>query len=274
MKIRTPHFAAMALIGITLPARSALDVAAGEALARSVCAACHGANGISVAEHIPNLAGQRAAYLSAQLVALKEGSRKSDVMNAIAAQLDAPAVANVSSYFASLQTPTSAQKSAFLDSLRNTRVSIPENYRATFTRYRVSNNTDAKSLSSYYANDVALRAVQAGTAMPSGAMLISENAKAKLDERGNPITGADGYYVADRVISFAAMATGARWGESIPEMLRNGDWNYALLGADRTVSSGVNYAECFACHKPIGKTQHVFSYADLEVAAKRKAPKP
>ena len=58
-----------------------------EALAETVCAACHGRNGLSISDTIPNLAGQRAPYLENQLRALREGTRKSGVMNAIAAQI-------------------------------------------------------------------------------------------------------------------------------------------------------------------------------------------
>ena len=35
------------------------DLAAGKARVEAVCAACHGANGVSVSDTIPNLAGQR-----------------------------------------------------------------------------------------------------------------------------------------------------------------------------------------------------------------------
>ena len=49
----------------------AADVAAGKAKVEAVCAACHGLNGISVTDAIPNLAGQKVAYLEAQLKALK-----------------------------------------------------------------------------------------------------------------------------------------------------------------------------------------------------------
>jgi cytochrome c553 len=38
------------------------DLEAGKARATAVCAACHGADGISVAANIPNLAGQKADY--------------------------------------------------------------------------------------------------------------------------------------------------------------------------------------------------------------------
>jgi cytochrome c553 len=265
----TSRVAAIALIGFTLPVHSTPKATASDLLARSVCAACHGASGISVADHIPNLAGQRVAYLSAQLTAFKEGSRKNEIMNPIAAQLDNAQLANVAAYFASLPASASTQKSALLDVLRDTRVSIPENYRTTFTRYRVVNDTDTKSLSSYYANSVALAAARADASMPLGAMIITENAKAKLDARGNAILDKDGHFVAERVTSFAAMATGENWGERIPEMLRNGNWNYAMFGADRVVRNTINHAECFACHKALTKTDYLFTRTELAAAAKR-----
>ena len=69
------------------PVARAADVEAGRAKVATVCAACHGAAGVSVSDAIPNLAAQRAGYLEAQLKALKEGTRKNPIMNAIAAQL-------------------------------------------------------------------------------------------------------------------------------------------------------------------------------------------
>ena len=67
------------------------------------CAACHGANGISVDAGIPNLAGQKEDYLSSQLSAFKEGERENDIMNAIALQLADGEIEEMASYFASLQ---------------------------------------------------------------------------------------------------------------------------------------------------------------------------
>jgi cytochrome c553 len=40
------------------PIVHAADIDAGKAKVQSVCAACHGANGVSVSDAIPNLAGQ------------------------------------------------------------------------------------------------------------------------------------------------------------------------------------------------------------------------
>src|SRR4249920_1039739 len=97
-----------------MPAAQAADVEAGKAKAAAVCAACHGANGVSVSDAIPNLAAQRAGYLEAQLKALKDGSRKNPIMNAVAAQLSADDMANVAAYFAAQPGAEHSAKSALL----------------------------------------------------------------------------------------------------------------------------------------------------------------
>jgi len=77
----------LSLLLLAMPIVQAADVEAGKAKVQTVCAACHGANGLSVSDAIPNLAGQKAAYLEVQLKALREGTRKNPIMNAIAGQL-------------------------------------------------------------------------------------------------------------------------------------------------------------------------------------------
>ena len=94
----------------------AADLAAGKARVDAVCAACHGANGVSVSDTIPNLAGQRVAYLEAQLRAFRSGTRKNALMNAMAAQLNNNDVANVAAYFNSLPPGTIDALVAFLSS--------------------------------------------------------------------------------------------------------------------------------------------------------------
>ena len=50
----------------------------------SACQTCHGPNGISRNQHVPNLAGQQAAYLVLQLQAFRNGTRHNPVMESIA----------------------------------------------------------------------------------------------------------------------------------------------------------------------------------------------
>ncbi len=78
------------------------DAAAGKAKA-ATCAACHGANGISIAPNYPNLAGQKEAYIVLQLKAFKAKTRTNAIMNPMAATLSDADMANVAAYFSSLK---------------------------------------------------------------------------------------------------------------------------------------------------------------------------
>jgi cytochrome c553 len=271
--MKTLHGAFGALTFLALPALAQTpppkaDLAAGKARVEAVCAACHGANGVSVADNIPNLAGQRVPYLEAQLRALKSGVRKNPVMGAMAAQLSNEDIVNVAAYFGSLQPTYAAEKSAQLPALATTKVAFPENYKSTFTMYQTVNRSDINQVRYLWANPVALQAARDGRPMPPGAVLVLEQHAAKLDAERKPVTGSDGFYVADRFLAFAVMGTGAGWGDAFPEMLRNGDWNYAVFAPDMTLRAGVNQAECLACHKPLDKASFVFSLEPLTKTAK------
>ena len=62
------------------------------------------------------------------------------------------------------------------------------------------------------------------------------------------------------------MGTGAGWGSAIPEMLRNGNWNYAVFTLDKKQRPGVNQAECLACHKPLDNVSYTFTLKQLAQA--------
>jgi len=258
--LATPAFA-------QTPAPTA-DLAAGKARVDTVCAACHGANGVSVADNIPNLAGQRRAYLEAQLRALKAGTRKNPLMNAMAAQLSNDDIVNVAAYFNSLQPGAVATRSEPLPALVQTRVTFPENYKSTFTMYQTVNRPDINQVRYLWANPVAVEAARDGKPMPHGAVFVLEQHAAKLDAERKPVTGSDGFYVADRFVAFTVMGTGPGWGEAFPEMLRNGDWNYGAFSPDMKLRAGVNQAECLACHKPLDKASFLFSLEPLTKVAK------
>jgi len=251
------------------PAAQAADIEAGKAKAAVVCAACHGAVGISVSDTIPNLAGQKARYIETQLKALKDGSRKNAIMNAIAAQLSADDIANVAAHFAAQQGATAAAKSDFLPNLVKTGVSFPENYKSTYTKYHTINFPDTKQVRYYYANSAAVAAAKAGKTLPDGSVLFAEVYSAKLDADMKPAMASDGFYVADQLLFYTAMAREAGWGKDIPEMLRNEDWNYAVFTTAKAVRPGVNQAECLACHKPLDKVSYTFTLTQLTDAARR-----
>ena len=80
----------------------AADIAAGKAKS-AVCAACHGADGHSPTPIWPNLAGQKEAYLSKQIKAFRDGTRKDPSMSPMVAGLTDADADNLAAYFASLK---------------------------------------------------------------------------------------------------------------------------------------------------------------------------
>lgn len=248
------------------PALQAADAAAGKAKAEAVCAACHGAAGVSVSDNIPHLAGQRAGYLEGQLKAFKEGARKNAMMNAIATQLNADDIANVAAHFAGQAGAAAGAKSALLANVAKSNVAFPEGYQASFTKYHVINFPATRQVRYYYANRAAVDAAKAGRSLPDGSVLFAEVYAAKLDDAKNPVKGADGFFVADKLLFYTAMASGAGWGAGIPDMLRNGNWHYAVFTLDKKPRPGVNQAECLACHKPLDNVSYTFTLKELAAA--------
>jgi cytochrome c553 len=260
------NFLGLSAVLLAAPVAIAADVEAGKAKVATVCAACHGEAGVSVSEAIPNLASQRATYLQAQLKALKEGTRKNPIMNAIAAQLTPDDMANVAAYFASLPGAGAAARSEFLPNLAKTGVTFPEGYQATFTRYHAINFPATKQVRYYLANPAAIKAAKDGRTLPDGSVLLAEVYSAKLGADSNPVTGADGLYEPDKLLFYTAMSRDAGWGKDIPEMLRNEDWNYAIFTTGKQHRPGVNQAECLACHKPLDKVSYTFTLKELAAA--------
>ena len=256
-------------LALACGAASAVDVEAGRAKAALVCAACHGATGVSVSDRIPNLAGQRAGYLVDQLQAFKDGSRKSDIMNVMAPQLSDADIADLAAHFAAQAGAASGAHSPFLANVAATHVTLPATFRTGFTRYLTKDSPDDGQVSVYYANDLAFAAAKAGRALPDGSAIYIEVWSPKTGADGKPLVGADGRLVPDRPRSVTAMASGASWGRDIPEMLRNENWNYAVFGADGTLRSDANQAECLACHKPRAGTSYLFLHDELAAAAKK-----
>lgn len=77
------------------------DPAKAQQLATSTCAACHAADGNSIAPANPKLAGQHAEYITKQLMDFKSGERKSAVMSGMVAALTPDDMKNLGAYFAS-----------------------------------------------------------------------------------------------------------------------------------------------------------------------------
>ncbi len=78
------------------------EVAEGRRVAEASCASCHGKNGISRTKGMPNIAGQRPAYLYNELVTYKQGGRKDSGMVSAVKFLSDDALVKVAAYYGSL----------------------------------------------------------------------------------------------------------------------------------------------------------------------------
>lgn len=229
----------------------------------TACAACHGANGISVSADIPNLAGQKADYLVKQLKSFRAGDRKNPLMNAMAAQLIDTDIEDLVAFFSSLDGGASESATEVSDSISQPRMQFPDDYQGTYTLYYSFNLPERKQVRYAYANDIAMQRAQADGSLGDGTMILVEVYKAKLDADGGPIVGADGLFEKDELALYTAMGKRTGWGDDIPERLRNGDWSYAVFTTERTHKSGVNQAKCLACHKPLHDDDYMFSFKQL-----------
>jgi cytochrome c553 len=245
---------------------SAADVKAGAHKA-SLCAGCHGTNGVSVSADVPNLAAQKADYLKAQLKAFRAGTRKNPYMNVIAPQLSEEDVDNLIAYFSSLPGASAGAASQIPEAINQTHVKFPANYKNEFKLYTTVNFADKKEVRLYYANDAALKAAGAGKRLPDGSVLFVEVFKAKLDAYQNPVKDKDGNLEPGELQFYTAMAMEKGWGKGFPKELRNGDWNYAVFKTDQSPRPGFNQAKCLACHKPLDKVSYVFTLEPLAAKA-------
>ncbi|MGB3243304.1 MAG: c-type cytochrome [Sulfitobacter sp.] len=78
-------------------------LAADAAGAPAACVACHGADGIGLAENVPNLAGETNIYIDTQLKAFRGGKRTHEVMSAIAADMTDAQIRAVADWYAAVQ---------------------------------------------------------------------------------------------------------------------------------------------------------------------------
>jgi cytochrome c553 len=103
----------LALAATQVQADSLVDGSIEDGKAKSLtCSACHGPEGNSVSPMWPNIAGQNAPYLLAQLMAFKEGSRTDPLMSAQAMMLSDQDMADLAVYFESLPAAAQSVKDA------------------------------------------------------------------------------------------------------------------------------------------------------------------
>lgn len=89
-------------LSLSASAQAAGDAVAGKGKA-ALCAACHGADGISSTDIWPNLKGQKYGYIVKQIKAFRDGSRKDPSMQPMVAALSDADIENLAAYFSNLK---------------------------------------------------------------------------------------------------------------------------------------------------------------------------
>jgi cytochrome c553 len=98
--IAATAIASAAAHGQERAAAAAPDLAKAQQIVTQICAACHGADGNSVAPANPNLAGQGADYITLQLAHFKAGVRVNPTMQAMSATLSDEDMRALGAYYA------------------------------------------------------------------------------------------------------------------------------------------------------------------------------
>jgi cytochrome c553 len=246
------------VIGATLLAAHAQGTAPGTTTGSSLiaaCQACHGRDGISEGADVPNLAGQKPDYLVRQLESFRSGERKNALMAAIAGQLTDAEIRALATIWSQMPGARPADRPPPAPAAIRSRMLFPAAFPEGFTLYETTDAGPDGSFVKRYANELALRSLRAGQALAHGATIVVANLASTLE-----------------VTSYAAMQSRAGWGAELPLLLRNGDWDYALFGADRVRRETLNQAPCLACHKPLASDSFVFTMKTLRERALQRAP--
>ncbi len=81
---------------------AAAELAAGKDKA-SMCATCHGLDGIAKAPNAPNLAGTNVFYITEQLKAFRSGARQHQQMSIIASGLSDEDIADLAAWYSAIE---------------------------------------------------------------------------------------------------------------------------------------------------------------------------
>src|SRR5215831_17605324 len=89
------------------------------------CASCHGQDGVSAIENTPSLAAQPDIFLQYQLVFIRDGVRKVEVMQEMAKQLSDQNIRDLGAYYSSLPAPPAQTAVHKVDDGKVTQLIVP-----------------------------------------------------------------------------------------------------------------------------------------------------
>lgn len=146
-------------------------------------------------------------------------------------------------------------------------VGFPERF-AEGVLYTTVDRADIKQYRELFATPEAIQAVKSGKPIPSGTILTLVQYKAKLDSQGAPEKDKRGRFIKGDLVGYAVMEKRTGWGVSRPDEIRNGDWDYQAFKADKSINEQADLRNCFVCHKPLEKSDFVFSLEAMKSAKK------
>ncbi len=145
-------------------------------------------------------------------------------------------------------------------------IKFPEDY-AKGVLYTTVDRADNKQFRELYVSKEAVEAAKAGKPLPSGTVITLVQFKAKLDDKGVPVKGADDRFIKDELLAYTVMEKRTGWGGEYPPEWRNGEWEYQAFTAAKAVNTKANLKGCFDCHKPLDPVKDfVFTYDKMKTA--------
>jgi cytochrome c553 len=253
---------AVAALSLAAPAasRAGGDAAAGERKSLA-CAACHVSS--DPRSDTPYLAGQRAGYLAAQLVAFRAGDRAHPLMDVVARQLSDADIDDLAAFWSHQPAGSDTRPGPAVESVRTSHMGFPRDFPKAFVLYLTLNDAEHHTIKRHYINAIGFEAARRNQPLPAGTVIMQINGLARLGPDQQPIRDSAGAWVVDRVTSYTGMESRAGWGTNLPTWLRNADWNYGSFTVDRAPKPDANQAVCLACHKGQAAVSYVFTFNEI-----------
>ncbi|MGA7180460.1 MAG: cytochrome P460 family protein [Thiobacillaceae bacterium] len=154
--------------------------------------------------------------------------------------------------------PPSAKAAAIL---KDGELPLPADYR-TWPRFLLDvQRPDAKQVRDIYVNPQGYAAT-AGKPFPYGTVTVMENYKAKLNQDGTPMVGADGKLIKSDLAAIFVMGKGEGWGKGVADNLATGEWIFTAYKPNGT-KSDADLNTCRACHTPLKDKDFVQRYDEF-----------
>lgn len=109
-----------------------------------------------------------------------------------------------------------------------------------------------------YVNPVGARTAK-GQMFPNGTQFVMEIYNARKAADGSLEKDSAGKLIKDKLAKVFVMGKGEGWGQEVPDNLKTGAWVYSAYGPDGQPLKA-NFAECRACHAPLGQKDFVHRY--------------